>query len=466
MNGGGPNDSSSGAAESRNFQDADDVVARLLKDHKDHQIKTEDEDIAAVVDRQLSSSFGGGSITQELSDCADLGAELGNHEANREEEDDADMIAQPRICRICHKMDDRPVLHFAPVEYEMNVAAASPHVQTFPLDIALHVFCGKTASILPNVNQPEYEILTKAGIKNKHGIGGEVNAALSRTRCAVLHEGAGKEKQFYLVREFEAHLAAVRGYIQSSQQQAHYNVTSAAVASMDPPSTTRSSFGSNHTLTFAALTPTSSSSNAAPSFHGGGGSGGSLPGSTMLASLSGNGTLVSSPLGPPQPPSLSNFMMSLGSASISSNNNTSSLDQIYSSGADLLNNSNGSPTLDQIESMIQQQQQLQQLQQSTTSALFSNSASINSSSSNTKVIPMKAGHVHTKHSPPQLNVPDFKVSCDCGGTHLSPHTPSGISSWKRHLTTKRHQKYLQDQQQLQFQMENSSTSSSVFGAAV
>jgi hypothetical protein len=238
---------------------------------------------------------------------------------------------------------------------------------------------------------------------------------------------------------------------------------------MDPPSTARNSFGSNHTVStqaFTALTPTSSSSNALPSFHGGGGSGGSLPGSSLLGALSGNGTLVSSPLGPSQPPSLSNFMMTLGNASMNSNNNTSSLDHIYSTGADLLNSSNGSPTLDQIESMIQQQQQLQQLQQSTTSALFSNSAGINTSSSSSKVIPMKAGHIHSKHSPPQLNVPDFKVSCDCGGTHLSPHTPSGISSWKRHLTTKRHQKYLQDQQQLQFQMENSSTSSSMFGAAV
>ena len=468
LNSCGPNDASSVVAESRTFQDAEDVVAHLLKEHKDQQLKTEDEDIASVVDRQLSSSFGGGSIAQELSDCADLGGELGNHETNREEEDE--MIAPPRICRICHKMDDRPVLQFAPVEYEMNVTAAAPHVQTFPLDIALHVFCGKTASILPNINQPEYEILTKAGIKNKHGIGGEVNAALSRTRCAILHEGAGKEKQFYLVREFEAHLAAVRGYIQNNQQQqqSHYSISS--TASMDPPPPSRSSFGSNHTVhtgfpstnhALAALTPTSNSSNAVPSFHGGGSSGGSIPGSSMLAALGGNGAMVSSPLGPSQPPSLSNFMMSLGNTS----NNSSSLDHIYSSGADLLNSSNGSPTLDQIESMIQQQQQLHQLQQTNTSALFSNPVSSNSSSSN-KVMPVKAGHVQAKHSPAQLNVPDFKVSCDCGGTHLSPHTPNGISSWKRHLTTKRHQKFLQDQQMLQFQMENSSSSSSMYGAAV
>jgi hypothetical protein len=153
-----------------------------------------------------------------------------NHNVNLHDEDNDDLSSTmplPRICRICHKMDHRPVLRFAPVEYDMNVVAVAPHVQTFPLDICLHVFCGKTASILPHINQPEYEILTKAGIKNKHGIGGEVNAALSRTRCAVTVPpttntsrgsltstiGNGKEKQFYLVREFEAHLSAVRGYI-------------------------------------------------------------------------------------------------------------------------------------------------------------------------------------------------------------------------------------------------------------
>lgn len=151
-------------------------------------------------------------------------------------------------------MEGRPILRFLP----MNPALAnlttqalphgSPALATFPEDICLHIFCGKTASILPSVNQPDMEILTKAGIKNKHGIGAEVNAALARTRCANIvtlthtlgvltdseetpssaHANTNtntnttsntstnanatnkQEKQYFLVREFEAHLAAIR----------------------------------------------------------------------------------------------------------------------------------------------------------------------------------------------------------------------------------------------------------------
>lgn len=115
------------------------------------------------------------------------------------------------VCRICRSGDDeRPMLRFLPVEHDMATASVAPHVFTFGDDICVHVFCGKTASILPNVNQPELEILSKAGLKNKHGIGPEVNAALARTRCAVLNEPGVKDKHFYLVREFEAHLAAIR----------------------------------------------------------------------------------------------------------------------------------------------------------------------------------------------------------------------------------------------------------------
>ena len=115
-------------------------------------------------------------------------------------------------CRICNQgeSEGRPIIRFAPVDHNMNAAAAAPSVLTFSQDVQLHVFCGKTASILPNVNAPDLEILTKAGLKNKHGIGAEVNAALARTRCAILHQDGAKEKHYYLVREFEAHLAAIR----------------------------------------------------------------------------------------------------------------------------------------------------------------------------------------------------------------------------------------------------------------
>lgn len=102
------------------------------------------------------------------------------------------------ICNICGRgEDDRPILRFPPLHHQDD-------------EIYLHVFCGKTASILPNVNRPDMEILSKAGLKNKFGIGPEVNAALARSRCAVLNQQGAKEKQFYLVKEFEAHLAAVK----------------------------------------------------------------------------------------------------------------------------------------------------------------------------------------------------------------------------------------------------------------
>ena len=98
-------------------------------------------------------------------------------------------------CRICGSRSSkgRPVVRFLPVEHDMAAAKAAPAVQSFTEDIALHIFCGKTASILSAINRPELEILTKAGLKNKHGIGPEVNAALARTRCAILLEEAPKK---------------------------------------------------------------------------------------------------------------------------------------------------------------------------------------------------------------------------------------------------------------------------------
>ena len=147
----------------------------------------------------------------------------GEAEARQEEQhQDSSQDDFPLVCRICGRgnEDGRAVLRFYPVLHDMATATAAPGVTTFAEDLCLHVFCGKTASILPHVQRPDLEILTKAGLKNKHGIGPEVNAALARTRSATLTEPAHassltsttavKEKQYYLVREFEAHLAAIR----------------------------------------------------------------------------------------------------------------------------------------------------------------------------------------------------------------------------------------------------------------
>jgi hypothetical protein len=93
-------------------------------------------------------------------------------------------------------------------------------------DITLHEFCGKTAGIMPRANS-DYEILSRAGIRNKHGTGSDVDSALARSRHAVTM-GDAKAEYFYLACEFEAHLKAVRGAIlaqeieRRQQQSAQY----------------------------------------------------------------------------------------------------------------------------------------------------------------------------------------------------------------------------------------------------
>jgi hypothetical protein len=64
----------------------------------------------------------------------------------------------------------------------------------------------------------------------------------------------------------------------------------------------------------------------------------------------------------------------------------------------------------------------------------------------TKQIPVKAAAGR-----PTVNDVD-KVHCECGGTHLSPHTTKGAASWRNHVLTKQHQKFLQHQQ-LQQQLQ-------------
>uniref|UniRef100_A0A7S4T5B4 Uncharacterized protein n=1 Tax=Ditylum brightwellii TaxID=49249 RepID=A0A7S4T5B4_9STRA len=114
----------------------------------------------------------------------------------------------PGICRICGKGDDgRAMVRFLPDPKE-------PELE----DITLHVFCGKTASILSNVSMPHYEILSKAGLKNKHGIGPDVSAAIQLTRSAAVIDRP--EKEFYLVKEFEAKLMQRRD--QTAHRQRNY----------------------------------------------------------------------------------------------------------------------------------------------------------------------------------------------------------------------------------------------------
>jgi len=114
------------------------------------------------------------------------------------------------VCRICGQVaaPHRPLLVF------QELSSYPPLVETMSQTLYLHVFCGKTAGILPTVASPQWEILSKAGLKNKHGIGPQVNMALARTRCAM----AGG-KPYYLVREFEAHLSLIRQQQCQQQQQ-------------------------------------------------------------------------------------------------------------------------------------------------------------------------------------------------------------------------------------------------------
>ena len=171
-----------------------------------------------------------------------------------------------QLCRICQRgeEDGRAMLRFLGVEHEFNTAAAAPNVTTFTEDFALHVFCGKTANILPHVQRPDLEILTKAGIKNKHGIGPEVNAALAKTRSAALEDGRTK-KQYFLVREFEAHLAVIR---RAHLEEVDFNhadivhdntrndrVSHASNTVESPPSSSSSSSSSSATDELAGFTP-------------------------------------------------------------------------------------------------------------------------------------------------------------------------------------------------------------------
>jgi hypothetical protein len=170
------------------------------------------------------------------------------------------------VCRICGQggsiisppnqqslsqstTNHRPMLRFLPTIIPCDVATTSSDVtDTFSEDAWLHIFCGKTAGFVfisnnphhhttttgdthqqqqqnnDNNNNARWEIMSKAGLKHKYGIGREVNAALNRTRFAMVPDsnataasmsGSNKKqslatRQYYLVREFEANLIAVQ----------------------------------------------------------------------------------------------------------------------------------------------------------------------------------------------------------------------------------------------------------------
>jgi hypothetical protein len=328
-------------------------------------------------------------------------------------------------CRICGRGNEegRPILRFLPVDHDVNAARAAPSVQSFIEDIALHIFCGKTASILPSVNQPELEILTKAGLKNKHGIGAEVNAALARTRCAVLQQSPeAKEKQYYLVREFEAHLAAIR--------HTHIQFLSAPVEggpTGDPFSTCQSSqLPHPHPHSIRTHTPQSESQSQSQ-----------LDLVTMHTLLDQQQQQQQHPhhqqynpyqhLQPPlqpapdysiDPPSSKNtikptaYKASAGMIHKPGLSNISAIDR-------LLERSNHSHNHSHHEEMLIPHP-------SSSSSQSNNDNSNNNDNHNT------------------MTTDEGKIRCDCGGTHWPTGTPRGAASWRSHLLTKRHQKWAQD----------------------
>lgn len=301
---------------------------------------------------------------EEVDEELDEDAE--EEELEEDESATATNTASAVVCSICGRGDDdgRPLLRFLPVEHDIAAATASPSVHSFTQDICLHIFCGKTASILPMVNQPELEILTKAGLKNKHGIGPEVNAALARTRCAILAQEGAKEKHFFLVREFEAHLAAVRQtritYLPGSMQQQPQGAdpTSQDYGVPDPYGET--------------MDPTQHSMMAHSQQQG------------QQQQLS-PATNPYAKVYPPRAP-------------------TAALTHRQQVAAGVVGDGGTKRSHD---SMLSQQHQQQQ-------------------------IPLPMGEP-TKNG---------RVRCGCGGIHLPTDTPRGISSWRSHIATKRHQKWM------------------------
>lgn len=285
-----------------------------------------------------------GEVDSELAEAAAAAATVGDTEAE-----------DPSICKICHKTDaGRQTLRFLPVEADAAARAAAPTVMTWGEDVTLHEFCGKTATIMPDSATPEYEILPKAGIKNKHGIGAEVNGALARTRYAIVKKEGVKEKHYYLVKEFEANLSAIRNAHAQAQMYHHLQTTTI-------PQDTAGMGYNTHQQT----------------------------------------DNYQQPMYPPLAPD--------------------------------------------------PHQQYLPPAQTHAHETYAPVAAM-------KAPPHRAsaGHIHKPSSRREeaMSYPAFhdssgmmadgKIRCGCGGTHLPPGTPKGAASWRNHVMTKRHQKWMED----------------------
>jgi hypothetical protein len=318
--------------------------------------------------------------------------------------------------------DTRPILRFLPVHHDPNAALAAPGVTTFRQDICLHIFCGKTASILPHVQRPDLEILTKAGLKNKHGIGPEVNAALARTRCAIVvqHDGStssssssSKEKSYYLVREFEAHLASIRHTHLAFDPFPNTAVRmgnaagmprlSAGVASEAPGDVgngeTPAVLDEDEAVRLAAaateqgVVPSSPDDGAVlplPSYYE----------ADFVAALQGQSSTTSAPAITPGGRSSSR------SRSSSSSRKRKAANHGSDHSSHLLHHADDDDDNPQI-------------------SLLSSP--------------------HEEEPADEEVLADGRVRCGCGGTHWPTTTARGMHSWRSHATSKRHQKWMEDQ---------------------
>jgi hypothetical protein len=110
------------------------------------------------------------------------------------------------VCCICASADDsRRLCHFRPTADD-------------PSYVVIHLFCGKTAGILPHINRPDLELLTKANLKNKHGSGVSVITALQQARTCTVVDGS-RTTQYYMVGEFEKILNRLTKEEQQNQKQ-------------------------------------------------------------------------------------------------------------------------------------------------------------------------------------------------------------------------------------------------------
>jgi hypothetical protein len=393
--------------------------------------------------------------------------------------------ALPLRCRICQQgeYEGRPIIRFLASNHNDHRLTTSspgggtlhpppppppPGVSSFTEEIQLHVFCGKTASILPNVNQPDLEILTKAGLKNKHGIGPEVNAALARTRCAVIPNSTGsndtssssssKEKQYYLVREFEAHLASIRN--------AHINFMGSEVSSLpggvqlsvEQQAFTQDPFNNYQQPQQDQLQPQHLQAQHQYLNH----PGGAPPQPTDFYDPYSDSGLDSTlhqhlQLPPPPPP--------LQQQQAPSHYSSSSYDPYSVNNNHGSHNRNASTANGGIaQNSINNNQKPRRANKAAAGQIAKPKGGRRRRQQEVAPMPLPPpqdnGHntmmpmdmsstwsyQDTCSSTPggEILTPDGKVKCGCGGTHWPSGTSKGSSSWRIHVMTKKHQKWMED----------------------